>query len=75
MVASVPTVCRTSATGASVRMTENLLSRLWLAFEVRRERRLLRSLDAGQLKDLGLSSADAHREASRSIWDVPGWRS
>ena len=39
------------------------------------QRRALRSLDSDALNDLGLSYADAIREANRPFWDVPAtWR-
>lgn len=47
------------------------LRRVALAYRVYRERRALMSLSAEALKDLGLSKADAYREGSRSIWDLP----
>jgi len=46
------------------------LAAVELAIEVRRERQMLRGLDARALKDLGLNGrADA--EASRPFWDLP----
>jgi uncharacterized protein YjiS (DUF1127 family) len=39
------------------------------------QRRALRKLDSDALSDLGLSYADAKREANRPFWDVPAtWR-
>ncbi|WP_456389785.1 DUF1127 domain-containing protein [Profundibacter sp.] len=39
------------------------------------QRRALRTLDSAALNDLGLSYADAKREANRPFWDVPAtWR-
>jgi len=39
------------------------------------QRRALRALDAAALNDLGLSYAEANREANRAFWDVPAtWR-
>jgi uncharacterized protein YjiS (DUF1127 family) len=47
-----------------------VLAAIELAIEVRRERQMLRGLDARALKDLGLNGrADA--EASRPFWDLP----
>lgn len=48
--------------------------RVALAYRVYRERRALMSLSDEALKDLGLSKADAYREGSRSIWDLPANR-
>jgi uncharacterized protein YjiS (DUF1127 family) len=39
---------------------------------IRRERRALLRASDHMLRDLGLSRADAYREGSRSIWDLPG---
>lgn len=46
---------------------------LWVerAFRTARERRQLMALDERGLKDIGLSRADAHREWSRPLWDLP----
>ena len=40
------------------------------ALAVRRQRRALLALDSRMLADIGLSEADAWREASRSMFDV-----
>src|SRR5260370_21589756 len=47
-----------------------LIRRIELAFQVRRERRMLLGMDDHMLKDLGLSGL-AEAEASRPFWDVP----
>lgn len=39
--------------------------------EVARQRRRLLTLDTQALKDIGVSRADAHREATRGFWDIP----
>jgi uncharacterized protein YjiS (DUF1127 family) len=41
------------------------------AGEAARQRRALLRLDDSMLKDIGISRADAYREATRSWWDVP----
>jgi len=41
------------------------------AYRVYRERQALLSLSDSALKDIGLSRADAYREASRPFWDIP----
>jgi uncharacterized protein YjiS (DUF1127 family) len=51
-----------------------LLATLWLALQVRRERRALLALDDATLKDLGFNRSDAYAEAQRSFWDVPADR-
>lgn len=38
---------------------------------VMRQRRRLAQLDAFQLKDIGISRADALAESSRGFWDIP----
>ncbi len=47
-----------------------LIRTIELAFQVRRERRMLVGMDDHMLKDLGLSGIAA-TEASRPFWDVP----
>lgn len=44
----------------------------WL--RVAAERRRLASLDAERLADLGITPAEARREASRPFWDLPAGR-
>jgi uncharacterized protein YjiS (DUF1127 family) len=43
------------------------LCRAWVAQRTRRE---LLALDDHLLRDIGLSPADAHREAARAPWDL-----
>ncbi|MDQ0326825.1 uncharacterized protein YjiS (DUF1127 family) [Rhodopseudomonas julia] len=47
-----------------------LSSRLALIMQRRRTRRALLSLTDDQLKDIGVSRADAYREGLRRPWDV-----
>ncbi len=49
----------------------SLLGRISKALTVRRERRALMALDDRMLADVGLSRADAYREAHRPFLDVP----
>jgi len=43
--------------------------------ETHSQRRALRTLDSAALCDLGLTYAQAKREAARPFWDVPAtWR-
>lgn len=51
-----------------------IFDRLSLAYKIYRERRALLALSDYELKDIGLSRADAHREASRPLWDLPEFR-
>jgi uncharacterized protein YjiS (DUF1127 family) len=46
------------------------LARLERALKRRRERRELMTLDDMTLKDIGISRADAQREAMRRFWDI-----
>lgn len=41
------------------------------ALEIRRERKALSTLTDAQLADIGLTAAQARREAERAIWDAP----
>lgn len=48
----------------------------WLrgVFAVRSERRRLSEMDPRLLRDIGVSPAEAEREAHRSLWDLPANR-
>lgn len=48
-----------------------LICVLDLALEVRRERRMLLSMDDRALKDIGFNRSKACAEACRSFWDIP----
>jgi uncharacterized protein YjiS (DUF1127 family) len=54
--------------GAVIRVPIRVLE---VALEVRRERRMLLTLDDRILSDIGLSRYDAWAEADRSPWDIP----
>ena len=55
--------------------TSSLLRSIDRAIQLRKQRKTLKSLDDARLDDLGLSPADAQREAKRPVWDVPShWR-
>lgn len=45
-----------------------------LALRVRAERRQLAMLSDAQLEDIGVSRADADREAGRPLLDIPAYR-
>lgn len=48
---------------------------LILAMAARRQRKALKSLDNAHLSDIGLTYAQAMKEANRPVWDVPAhWR-
>lgn len=43
--------------------------------DVRRQRLALKRMSDAELSDIGLTRAQAEREATRSVWDVPHtWR-
>jgi uncharacterized protein YjiS (DUF1127 family) len=53
----------------------SLLERLLQMAALRRQRLRLARLDDHLLEDIGLSRAEARREARRPAWDAPGhWR-
>lgn len=41
------------------------------ALKIRQERRVLSTLTDAQLDDIGLTPAQARREAERALWDAP----
>jgi uncharacterized protein YjiS (DUF1127 family) len=65
---------------AGLRRVVRLLEKVWKTIlrwhEVRRQRRALLALSDQLLKDIGISRADATREAARPFWDaeVESWR-
>jgi uncharacterized protein YjiS (DUF1127 family) len=65
---AMPQAGQPSATGT-------LAHRVSAAFGVWRQRRILAELPDHLRKDVGLTEADALREARRPLWDVPNhWR-
>jgi uncharacterized protein YjiS (DUF1127 family) len=53
----------------------NVIARLFAALEITRQRRQLRELDDHQLRDMGITRAQAAREASKAPWDAPlSWK-
>ena len=68
---STLTVRRVQARGTLA----SLLATVQLGLIARRQRRRLALLDDFALADIGLTPAEAHTEATRPLWDVPGnWR-
>jgi len=47
----------------------NFLTRLWRAYDTRRQ---LSELDAHLLRDIGITRLDAQIEAARKPWDLQG---
>jgi uncharacterized protein YjiS (DUF1127 family) len=52
-----------------VRMVRSLASRIGSLLDRRRSRLVLLEMTDDQLKDIGISRADAHREGLRPFWD------
>lgn len=57
--------------GAARPARRSHLSRLRAYAATRRQRSALADLDAHALRDIGLTEAEARREARRPFWDVP----
>ena len=52
-----------------------LVKRISAALTLLRQRQKLSKLDDAALRDIGVSRADARREAQRAVWDAPkSWR-
>ncbi|MER8438950.1 DUF1127 domain-containing protein [Mesorhizobium sp. M1312] len=52
-----------------VRMIRSLANRIGSLLDRRRSRLVLLEMTDDQLKDIGISRADAHREGLRPFWD------
>ena len=56
-------------------LLSGLITGLGAMFSLHRQRARLAVLDDHALRDIGLSRAEAEREAGRPAWDAPkGWR-
>lgn len=55
----------------SISHTPSFFERLRTARALARQRRALADLDDAQLRDIGLTRDQAHREAERPAWDAP----
>lgn len=55
----------------SARRAPSLLARVMAAHSVARQRKALSELSDAQLADIGLTRAEADREAARPAWDAP----
>ena len=60
----------TRAFEGALRLADRCLAALMDWYEVARQRRALRGMSDVGLKDIGVSRADAMREAGRRFWDV-----
>lgn len=67
---SARTVCPPSVARPALPTLPSLWDGLRRAWVAHRTRRQLMELDEHMLHDLGLSRADAHREAARAPWDL-----
>jgi len=57
--------------GGAQKLPGQVLSVLHLAYQVRRERNRLASLSRNELAGMGINPADAQREATRGLFDLP----
>lgn len=54
---------------------KSLISRLFMAWHLSRQRARLTDLDDAILRDIGLTRAQAAAESRRAFWDVPAtWK-
>ncbi|CCV06565.1 conserved hypothetical protein [Mesorhizobium metallidurans STM 2683] len=60
---------RRTYVGRLVRLVRSLASRIGSLLERRRSRLVLLEMTDDQLKDIGISRCDAHREGLRAFWD------
>ncbi|OOZ36735.1 hypothetical protein BOW51_05730 [Solemya velesiana gill symbiont] len=56
---------------ALIRLVWNLGMQVAYSYQLARQRRQLAELSDEMLKDIGISRAEAYREAHRSFWDEP----
>ncbi len=66
-----PFLTRAQGIGALAQDLSRYVSYFLICLSVARQRRRLLTLDEKALKDIGVSSVDAFREANRSFWDIP----
>jgi hypothetical protein len=68
-------VAALSSPGSLVRQSRSkrlgFISYFFNCLYIARQRKDLLDLDDAALKDIGISRYDAHREANRSLWDIP----
>ncbi len=48
-----------------------MIARVAYALQIRKERKALAELTNAQLEDIGVTPAQAQREAQKPVWDVP----
>ena len=65
------TLTRSTAPSARIRTLDLIATTLSL-LALNRSRTRLSQLDAAALEDIGVTEAQARREAARPVWDVPG---
>lgn len=59
------------ALSPAARPARTIFEALGQMVALRRQRRALATLDAEQLRDIGVGRAQAQAEAMRPVWDVP----
>lgn len=64
------TTC-TAAPRTAIAPRISVLARLAQVHAVWRQRQKLKALDDDALKDIGVTRAQARKEAARSVWDAP----
>ena len=66
----VTTLFEFSRPRTPARTWRKLANRILMMLDVWRTRRMLATLDARMLKDIGVSRAQARAEAERPLWDI-----
>lgn len=56
---------------ASIPQSQGIWARISTMIAVQRQRRVLGTLETHLLDDIGLTSADAAKEAKKPVWDAP----
>jgi uncharacterized protein YjiS (DUF1127 family) len=70
-ISALPLTRPWSGLGHTAGQVWHFVATLGLALQVRKERRLLASLDERTLRDLGFDRGAAGAEAHRAFWDLP----
>lgn len=68
---TMPRVISSSASAAHLPSLRSLHNRVMGALGLVEQRRRLADMEDWQLRDLGLTRSDAHREATRPLWSAP----
>lgn len=62
---------RTSSASTQFAHVRGSKLRVWPLIDLFRQRKQLSELSDDQLEDIGVTQAEAKREAARPVWDVP----